>query len=427
MTHPTVPAAPDKAPVPDGTPRLGILTPADTRPCAAECARGERPKKPYPDFPLFPHATGRWAKKIRGKLHYFGPWSDPDGALTKYLDQRDDLHAGRTPRVAGDGLALRDLLNRFLTSKQHLLDSGEITRRTFNDYHATCARVGGAFGLSRRVDDLAAEDFERPRADLARRWGPVALGNEIQRVRVVFKYAFDNGLIDRPVRYGQGFKRPSRKVLRKARNAKGPRMFEADELRKMVAAATQPLKAMLLLGVNCGFGNSDVGTLPLPALDLERGWVNYPRPKTGVGRRCPLWPETAAALREALAKRPTPEAGAATGLVFVTKYGKPWYKERCDNPVSKETAKLLKRLGLHREGLNFYALRHTFETVGGESRDQVAVDHVMGHARDDMSSVYRERISDERLKAVTDHVRSWLFPPAKPKGRRPDKAAGKIS
>ena len=26
-----------------------------------------------------------------------------------------------------------------------------------------------------------------------------------------------------------------------------------------------------------------------------------------------------------------------------------------------------------------------------------------------MSAVYRERISDERLKAVTDHVHQWLF------------------
>jgi integrase len=58
---------------------------------------------------------------------------------------------------------------------------------------------------------------------------------------------------------------------------------------------------------------------------------------------------------------------------------------------------------------SFYALRHTFETIGGEALDQVAVDHIMVHARDDMASIYRERISDEQLKAVSDHVRRWVF------------------
>jgi integrase len=70
--------------------------------------------------------------------------------------------------------------------------------------------------------------------------------------------------------------------------------------------------------------------------------------------------------------------------------------------------KLLDALGIngHR---NFYALRHTFETIGGEAKDQVAVDAIMGHARDDMASAYRETISDARLKAVADHVHTWLF------------------
>jgi hypothetical protein len=33
----------------------------------------------------------------------------------------------------------------------------------------------------------------------------------------------------------------------------------------------------------------------------------------------------------------------------------------------------------------------------------------MGHEVPHMSSVYRETISDARLKAVSDHVRRWLF------------------
>jgi hypothetical protein len=47
--------------------------------------------------------------------------------------------------------------------------------------------------------------------------------------------------------------------------------------------------------------------------------------------------------------------------------------------------------------------------VADETLDFPAIDLIMGHARDDMASVYRERISDERLRAVTDHVWGWLF------------------
>ncbi|MCA9248395.1 MAG: hypothetical protein KDA42_14815, partial [Planctomycetales bacterium] len=97
-------------------------------------------------------------------------------------------------------------------------------------------------------------------------------------------------------------------------------------------------------------------------------------------------------------------------------------KDTHDNPIAKEFRKLLDAHDMHRPGLGFYALRHTFETIGGDSRDQVAVDHVMGHSRDDMASLYRERIDDNRLCDVAAHVHAWLFPPKKKaKPRKPDR------
>jgi integrase len=357
---------------------------------------------------LFAHAAGYWAKKIRGKLYYFGKWDDPDGALNKYLDQKDALHGGRKPRPDVKALTVKGLANAFLNHKLGLLEAGEITQRTWGEYEAAAELLVKEFGKQRLAADLDTDDMAGLRAKLAKRWGPVCLGNLIQRIRSIFKYGYEAELLDKPMRFGPGFKRPTKKTLRLERAKKGPQMFEADEIRKLLDAAGLQLKAMILLAVNCGLGNTDCGRLPLTALDLERGWLDYPRPKTGIGRRCWLWPETVAAVREALAKRPTPKMEEHAGLVFVTKYGGTWDKGNTDNPLSAEVRKLLNALGINGRR-NFYALRHTFETIGGEAKDQVAVDHIMGHAREDMASVYRERVSDERLKAVAEHVRAWLF------------------
>ena len=74
-----------------------------------------RPRKPHPEYPLFPHRSGQWAKKIKGRTVYFGAWADPDAALNRFLHQRDDLYAGRKPRpVSADGFNVRDAINHFL-------------------------------------------------------------------------------------------------------------------------------------------------------------------------------------------------------------------------------------------------------------------------------------------------------------------------
>jgi len=244
---------------------------------------------------------------------------------------------------------------------------------------------------------------------MAKRWGPVRLGNEIQKVRTVFKYGYEAGLIDKPVRYGPQFKKPSASVLRRHKAKSGEQMIEAAEIRQLLDTAPAQLEAMILLGVNCGFNNKDCADLPLSAIDLDAGWINFPRPKTGIARRCPLWTETVAALHEAIAERPETTNDDAAGLVFVTSRGRPWLSRGQANPVSVAIRKLMKNVGVHRDGLGFATLRHVYRTVADGSLDQPAVNHIMGHADSSMAATYRERIDDSRLQAVVDYVHAWLF------------------
>ena len=274
-----------------------------------------KPQKPYPEFPLFPHATGRWAKKVRGKLVYFGKIAnDPEGKArlgplarakgrpASRPDAANKIRGACPPRATRTLHAEQETpLGRLRTQPQDVrgaIQDLQTGRRDF--WHQPAGARPGRGG------------FRAPAKIFAKQWGPVRLGNEIQRVRSVFKFGYESALIDRPIRFGPTFRKPSRKVMRLNRAKKGPRMFEAPELRSIIATAGVPLKGMILLGINCGFGNSDVAGLPTKTLDLKpvpperRGWVDFARPKTGIERRCPLWPETVAASRPlyAIGRRP---------------------------------------------------------------------------------------------------------------------------
>ena len=375
--------------------------------------KSARPTKPYPEFPLFPHAAGVWAKKIRGKFVYFGPWSDPDAALAKYLAEKDALHAGETPRPDAASVTVKDVVNAFLAHKQDKVNAGELSPRTWAKYKEVTDLIVKHLGKSRPALALRPDDFAKIKNVMAKRWGPLRIGDFVQHIRSVFKHAFDAELIDRPIRFGPGFERPSRTVLRRHRAKQGEKMYSADEVRRLLDAAGLPMRAMILLGLNAGYGNHDCATLPMTGIDWETGVIDFPRPKTGVRRRAFLWPETIAALREAQAKRPESKDPADAGLVFLSQRGTPLVSVRENDrtdAVAVQFGALLKRLGINgRKGLGFYTLRHVLETVGGEAKDQVALDAIMGHVDDSMAGHYRERIGDDRLQAVSDHVRTWLF------------------
>jgi integrase len=387
--------------------------------------RPVKPQKPHRDFPLFPHPNGLWAKKINGRAWYFGPWKDDrhgQAALGRYLAEKDAILAGQDPRaIKVEGYSLGRLCNDFLNKKKSDMAAGKIKARHYADLFEICKRLIEVFGAGKLAESIGPSDFERLEFSYPSTWGLRRRKREIGGTKSVFNYAARQEKIPK-TRFGE-YVLPSKDELDKERKANerqhGNREFTPEQLRTIIDAAPIPLKAMILLGVNAGYGNTDCSELTLPYLDLERGWSSFPRPKTGIDRKAALWPETVAAVRDAIAKRPQPKNPDDGNRVFITSNGLRWVRTETskdedgkitvalDDSISKQFRTLLQNLKIFRRGLSFYSLRHCCETHGGI--DQIAIDRVMGHVSPGMSENYRQSFSDDRLRAVSASIHSWLF------------------
>lgn len=103
------------------------------------------------------------------------------------------------------------------------------------------------------------------------------------------------------------------------------------ELEKLFSVADVTDTALLMLGLNCGFGNMDIGTLKLCDVNLEEGTISHPRPKTGVNRDFNLWPETVEILKAYLTGHRGTSNENFAKLFFVDRRGNPMCWEQIDD------------------------------------------------------------------------------------------------
>ncbi len=236
------------------------------------------------------------------------------------------------------------------------------------------------------LDDLALDDFEKLRSTQISKTRDAlrcGLGNEINRVKAVpaawpttgwFRSRFTTARISED---------HHSKTLRKARAERGPKIFEVMEIRQMVSLASQPL-CDDLVGDQLRVGAKRHFQLAAnSAIDLASGWLTYPRPKTGDQMLLlAMARKTAKAIKAAIAIRPEPPRTPRILAWHSLRNMLRGWTRMNDNGtvvcgVTQQFRKLLKSSGINGER-GFYCLRRGFETIGGDSRDQVAVDFVMG-------------------------------------------------
>jgi integrase len=374
---------------------------------------------------------GRFCKRVRGVLHYFGRGGDRDAALAEWLAVKADLLAGRPIRRAqADTPAgtptVKFVNDSFLSDCTAKVDAGRMKGGTFDDYFRACEEFGAAAGWGTDPDALRPDDFRAVRAKWAERMGPWSLDRYVQAVRTMFNFAVKHRLILREPFYGDAFRKSTEADKRgKARDKsreRGERVFTPAELRFILDNAEGPLRAMVLLALNGGMYARDVAALREGDIRREgRLWVvDFAREKTGgVPWKFPLWPETRAAIDAALAQRPKARDAADGDLVFVTIHGRRWVREhtRREGPKIKASASVDavaqefdKLLGARkRPGLGFGTLRHTHVTAVGGHADLSAARRVRGHKMPGIEAHY-DKVQLFRLKSVTDLARSRLLP-----------------
>lgn len=359
--------------------------------------------KPYKTFPLTMNPNGQWSKKFKGDVYYFGVHANPDAALRRFELEWPEILAGRPRSRHSESLTVLDAVNYFLGHSLERFRHGDLAATTYGDYVTTCQKILDLLGKHNAVSRLTPSDFEKMRLKVRSMYSPSRTTKVIAVVRMVFKHAVAYEHLEKLPRYGPAFKGAKKRDVRLHREDSQKKLLTRDEVAALIAAADPQWRAIVLLCMNSGMGNSDIARVRQK--NISDGVMQMARGKTGVSRSVPLWPETIEAI--AVLNRKWND------LLFVSSRGTQLIRPSTKGGVTDLTIEGFRRLavaaGIHRKGMGMYWIRHTFQTVAEGSRDFPAVSAIMGHTDSSMSAVYREEVSRERLQAVTDHVRAWLL------------------
>lgn len=353
--------------------------------------RKNKPDKPYPNFPLFAHARGYWAKKVDKRQLSFGRWelkSEADkgaayeaswkAALANFNKYLEDVAVGRSLEERPEEASLKLQCDAYLTRQHRRFEAGEITAFHFDNVKNGIMRFRNAMGRNRSLGDLERDGVALIAAWLAELradFGWYAYNRHVSIVRAMFKWSEHpvEGILRRPFRLMALLVKQGELQRRRESKARvierGQFCYTPAELWVMMHAGNIHHMAMMLLGYFCGYGNTDCSHLtfehlefdPDPSLDLPPGWghIHFPRPKTEIERAAVIPPLVCDVLRQSIAIRPEPSRATWAKRVFITSHGYPYTRQklhrRADGVIEKvvgiDTVGLMHKRARERVGM----------------------------------------------------------------------------
>ena len=299
-------------------------------------------------------------------------------------------------------MTLKQLCDLYLQYQHSRVLAGALTPKHYKNDIDSLGRLMSFLGQSCRIEGISTLDLQNYKRKLQSMYGSVhRLNLNISVMKAMFHWARRNDVLETI---------PNIDAISKGKIVhKEMYTFNSEQIKKLLSAADVKIKAMIWLGLNCGFGCTDCGKLKWKDLDLKNGRVRLPRNKTGVGRNFPLWLETIQALKE------VPRSGQ---LVFYTSQGQPWVttviKTNGDgereytsvNRITPTFSRLIKKVRIHApKGTGFYALRRTAATMAARSGDPFAVQRLLGRVDLTMATRYVQNVSEQTDRVIENSRR----------------------
>jgi integrase len=269
-------------------------------------------------FPLTLHPTGQYCKKIKGKIYYFG--SDRTEELQKYLNKATVLHRGSNDlqKPISDNMTLKQLCDIYLCYQHSKLQANDLTISHYNEQIGSLNRLTTFLGQKIDIADITTMDLQNYKRMIQNSHLSVSrLNLHISIMKALFHWARKNDVL---------VNIPNIDAISRGKVTHQEQFtFSSEQINKLLSAADMKMRAMIWLGLNCGFGCTDCAYLKWTDIDLVNGRVKLARRKTGISRDLPLWPETIDALEK------IPRTGK---LVFYTSRGNPYIQTHVRNDTA---------------------------------------------------------------------------------------------